>query len=186
MARGAALWLLAMIALLPRAAMAGPRVMSLDECTDQLVLALLPPSQITSVTWLSRDPSLSVMVRAAERVPVNHGSAEEVLRDHPDLVIASAYSTPATRSLLKKIHYPLLELTSPDSFEDVRHDTRMIAAAVGATARGEALIAQMDAKLQKLSLAAGPAVRVAAWDGAGILGAAWIHVRRRASGGGRA
>jgi iron complex transport system substrate-binding protein len=169
MRRGAALWLSAMIALASCAATAKPpRVMSLDECTDQLVLALLPPSRITSVTWLSRDPSLSVMVRAAERVPVNHGSAEEVLRDRPDLVIASPYATPATRALLKKLHYPLLEVNSPDSFQDIRRDTRIIAAAVGATARGEALIATMDATLHRLAITSGPAVRVAAWDGAGL------------------
>jgi iron complex transport system substrate-binding protein len=161
--------LVAMAALVSSTAMARPlRVMSLNECTDQLVLALLPPSQITSVTWLSRDPSLSVMVRAAGQVPINHGAAEEVLRDRPDLVIASTYATPATRALLKKLHYPLLELSSPDSFEDIRRDTRQIAAAVGATARGEALIAAMDATLRQLSLAKDPALRVAAWDGAGF------------------
>jgi iron complex transport system substrate-binding protein len=169
MTRAAAALLLALAALVSSAAWAGPlRVMSLDECTDQLVLALLPPSQITSVTWLSRDPSLSVMVRAARRVAINHGAAEEVLRDRPDLVIASVYATPATRALLKTLRYPLLELTSPDSFEAIRRDTRTIAAAVGARARGEALIAHMDATLRRLSPAPGGPVRVAAWDGAGF------------------
>jgi iron complex transport system substrate-binding protein len=169
MRRGAALGLVAAAALVSGAAVARPpRVMSLNECTDQLVLALLPPSRITSVTWLSRDPTLSVMVGPARRVPVNHGSAEEVLRDRPDLVIATPYATPATRALLKTLRYPLLEVDAPGSFADVRRDIRIIAAAVGARARGEALIAGMDATLRRLSLGAGPAVRVAAWDGAGF------------------
>ena len=142
--------------------------MSLNACSDQLVLALLPPSRIASVTWLSRDPSASIMASAAARVPVNHGSAEEVLRDNPDLVIAGAYTTPATRALLKKLHFPLLELGSADNFDDVRRDTRLVAAAVGARARGEALISRMDAALRQLAAAPGPPLRVAAWDGAGF------------------
>lgn len=165
---------LAMVAFATALSLCGPaaarplRVMSINECSDQLVLALLPPEQITSVTWLSRDPSGSVMSRAAARVAINYGTAEEVLRDHPDVVIAGTYTTPATRALLKKLHYPLLELTSPDSFEDIRRDTRKVAAAVGATAHGEALIERMDATLRQLSETSGPALRVAAWDGAGF------------------
>lgn len=164
----AAAWCVAVVLIASAAAARPLRVMSLNECTDQLVLALLPPSQITSVTWLSRDPFLSVMVRAARRVPINHGSAEEVVRDRPDLVIADTYATPATRALLKTLRYPLLEVTAPDSFEAIRRDTRRVAAAVGQAARGEALIARMDATLRRLSLASGPPYRVAAWDGAGF------------------
>jgi iron complex transport system substrate-binding protein len=166
---GFAFLALAAAALVSGAAMGRPlRVMSIDECTDQMVLALLPPAQITSVTWLSRDPTISIMARAAARVPVNHGTAEEVLRDRPDLVVASAYAAPATRALLKKLRYPLLEAASPDSFEDIRRDTRQVAAALGATEQGEALIARMDAALGRLPPAKGRAMRVAAWDGAGL------------------
>jgi iron complex transport system substrate-binding protein len=142
--------------------------MSINLCGDQLVLALLPRAQITSVTWLARDPSESVMAQAAARVPINHGSAEEVLRDRPDLVIAGAYAAAETQGLLKKLHYPLLELTGAESFEDVRRETRQVAAAVGAKDQGEALIARMDATLRQLSRTSAPPLRVAAWDGAGF------------------
>ena len=147
------------------------RVMSISDCGDQLVLALLPPSQITSVTWLSRDPTLSVMARAAASTPVNHGQAEEVLRDHPDLVVAGAYTTPATRALLKTLRVPMLELGPTNSFDDIRGQTRAVAAAVGARGRGEALIADMDAVLHELAADPGPPLRVAAWDGAGFAAA---------------
>jgi iron complex transport system substrate-binding protein len=144
------------------------RVMSINLCGDQLVLALLPRSQITSVTWLSRDPSESVMASAAAQVPVNHGSAEEVLRDHPDLVIAGAYADTATQALLKKLHYPLLQVSGADSFEDIRRETRRVAAAIGASAKADTLIARMDARLDQLAKRPGTPFRVAAWDGAGF------------------
>ena len=144
------------------------RVMSISACGDQLALALLPSAQITSVTWLSRDPESSVMAAAARQVPVNHGLAEEVLRDRPDLVIAGTYTTPAVRAMLKRLHFPLLELGAVNSFDDVRRQTRQVAEAVGARAKGEQLIAGMDATLRRLQARAGPPLRVAAWDGGGF------------------
>ncbi|MGZ6037786.1 MAG: ABC transporter substrate-binding protein [Phenylobacterium sp.] len=144
------------------------RVMSISDCGDQLVLALLPPAQITSVTWLSREPQTSMMAQAALKVPVNHGQAEEVLRDRPDLVIAGTFTTPAARAMLKTLHFPLLELGAVNSFDDVRTQTRTVAAAVGARARGERLIARMDLTLQQLAAHPGPPLRVAAWDGGGF------------------
>ena len=159
---------LVLVAAAPAAATTPGRVMSINQCTDQLVLALLPPERIASVSWLSRDPATSRMAAAARRVPVNYGSAEEVLRERPDLVIAGAYTTPATRALVRKLGLPILELGSADSFAAIRAQVREVAAAVGAVARGEALVAHMDASLARLAATPGPPVRVAAWDSAGF------------------
>ena len=142
--------------------------MSISECSDQLVLALADPRTITSVTWLSRDRGGSYMWRAAQGVRINHGLAEEVVRDHPDLVIAGSYSTPATRALLLRLHYPLLVLDPANSFDDIRRQVRTVAQALGETERGRGLIAHMDAALVRLRTERGPPLRVAAWDGAGF------------------
>ena len=152
----------------PEAVARPVRVMSMNQCTDQLVLALLLPERIASVTWLSRDPGGSLMYRQARRVAINHGLSEEVVRQKPDLVVAGTYTTPATRGLLKRLGYPMIEVDHPDSFDDIRRATRQIAKAVGEEARGEALIARMDRQLAELARAPGPRLRVAAWDGAGF------------------
>lgn len=144
------------------------RVMSMNQCTDQLVLALLPPERIASVTWLSRDPSGSLMAAQAMKVGVNHGLAEDVVRQRPDLVIAGSFTTPATRGLLKRIGYPMIVVENADSFDEIRTITRQVAKAVGEEARGEAMIARMDRQLADLTRNPGPPLRVAAWDGAGF------------------
>lgn len=154
---------------LPEKVAAKPvRVMSMNQCVDQIVLALLPPERIASVTWLARDPDGSLMHRAAARVGVNHGLAEEVVRQQPDLIVAGTYTTPATRSLLKRLGYPMIEVDNADSFDDIRRITRQVAKAVGEEARGEALIARMNRQLAELARDPGPPLRVAAWDGAGF------------------
>lgn len=144
------------------------RVMSINLCTDQLVLALLPPERIASVTWLARDPGQSLLEKRARAVAVNRGLAEEVLDQKPDLVITGTFATPALRGILAGLGYPLLEVDHANSIEDVRRITRQVAAAVGERERGEALIAKMDRDLADLARDPGPAIPVVAWDRTGF------------------
>lgn len=144
------------------------RIVSLNLCTDQLLMALVPPERIASITWLSLtegDPSL---LPVAQRLPVNHGSAEEVLALRPDLVIAGRFTTTTTRALLKRVGVPLLEVDAASDWDAVRRTTREVAAAVGAKARGEQLVGEMDARLSALAArrSAVP-VRTIGWSGAG-------------------
>ena len=152
----------------PLAASAPRRVLSINVCADQLLLALLPPARIAGVTWLARDPAMSQQWRAAARVPAGTGTAEEVLRAKPDLVIAGRWTTPATRALLRRLGLPLLEIGDADDFPAIRAQVRQVAAAVGERARGEALVARLDAGVARLAAAPRAGVRVAAWDAAGF------------------
>jgi iron complex transport system substrate-binding protein len=152
----------------PRATTHPVRVMSLNECTDQLVLALLPTARIASISYLSRDPDTSQMAGRAARVRVNHGLSEEVLRQRPDLVIAGTYTTTGTRAMLGRLGWPLLEIGPADTIAAIRETTRRVARAVDAVDRGEALLARMDRQLAELRDRPGPRIRVAAWDGAGF------------------
>jgi iron complex transport system substrate-binding protein len=144
------------------------RVMSLNLCADQLLLALLPPARIASITWLSRSEGDPALLALARQLPVNHGSAEEVLAARPDLVVAGRFTTSTTRALLRRAGVALLEIEPVTSWEGVRQVTRQVAAAVGAGERAEALIAVMDADLEALR-AGRPAqpMRVIGWGGAG-------------------
>ena len=144
------------------------RVMSMNQCTDQLVLALLPPARIASVTWLSRDPRFSAQVAAARRVPVNHGGVEEVARTRPDLVVIDTFSNPAGRALLHRLGYPMIEIADASSLADIRRNVRALAAALDERSRGEALIARMDAALDQPRVRSARPVRVAAWDRDGM------------------
>ncbi len=144
------------------------RVMSTNQCTDQLVLALLPPERIVSVTWLSRDPSGSLMADAAHRVGINHGLAEEVVQQNPDLIVTDEFSKPATRAMLKRLGYPMIEVGHAADFDAIRTNVRQVARAVGEVQRGEAMIAEMDRDLADLARDPGPPLRVVAWDGGGF------------------
>jgi iron complex transport system substrate-binding protein len=144
------------------------RVMSISLCTDQLVLALLPPERIASVTFLARTAAAPRTARAAMRVAVNHQTAEEVVRQKPDLVVAGAFTAPATVALLERLGIPLLELPQANDFPAIRASTRELGRRLGVAMRAEALLAEMDRALAAAAASPLPGPpRVAAWDGSG-------------------
>jgi iron complex transport system substrate-binding protein len=146
------------------------RVMSINLCSDQLLLNLLPPERITSVTYLSREPYESYLSAAAWQVGVNYGLAEEVVRDHPDLVLAGLYTTPDTRHLLKSVGMAVMELPPANNFAEIREQTRQVAHAVGADEQAERLIRRMDATLAQLAATAPKQpITVVGWEGGGAV-----------------
>ena len=144
------------------------RIVSLNLCTDQLLMALVPADRIASITWLSRTEGDPALLPLARKLQINHGSAEEVLALRPDLVLAGRYTTATTKALLRKVGVPLLEVDPVSDWEGARRTTRQVAKAVGAEARGEQLLQQMDAELFGLAQRR-PAVplRAIGWGGAG-------------------
>src|SRR5258708_20472979 len=90
--------------------------MSLSMCTDDLLLELLPPERIASITYYSRDPGISRQWPQAAKVRINWGTAEEVLAEKPDLVLAGASTPPAPRSPPKKQACPPLETPPAPGF----------------------------------------------------------------------
>ncbi len=143
-------------------------VMSLSMCTDALLLELLPPERIASVTYYSRQAGNSFLWPKAAMVAINYGNAEEVFAEKPDLVLAGTYTTPAARALIKKVGIPMIEVPPADNFEEIRASTRSVAHALGQDALAEELIAKMDTTLRDLDSAQPQRkIRVAGWNGGG-------------------
>lgn len=127
------------------------RIVSLNMCTDELVLRLADRERIASVTWLSQDPRNANMAGAARRVPANHGLAEEVLGFKPDLVVAGAYTTRATVSLLGRVGVGVREFGVPRNLAEMKVQITEMAEVLGEPARGQALLAGIEQRLQALA-----------------------------------
>jgi iron complex transport system substrate-binding protein len=147
--------LLVALALLASPAFATPRrIVSINMCMDEMVLRLADREAIASVTWLSQDPRNANMAQAAKSLPANNGLAEEALSFHPDLVLAGPFTERSTVALLEQVKAPLVEFGVPETFEGVRRQIRAVAATLGEPERGEALVAEMDRRLARVSVAA--------------------------------
>ena len=161
----------ALLVFAGQAAAAPPqKIMSLKVCTDELLLDLVPASRIASVTFLSQEKaSLKVWPQGAN-LPVNHGTAEEILATRPDLILTDPFMSPALRPILAKSGARIVEVPPAENFEQIRAVVRLVAKEVGEVPRGEALIARMDATLRALE-ANKPAktLTVMEWGGGGLV-----------------
>jgi iron complex transport system substrate-binding protein len=126
------------------------RVVSLNMCADELVLRLADPSNVASVTWLSRDPKASNVANIASSVPVNHGLAEEIIPLDPDIVIAGTFTTRTAVAMLKQTRSRLVEFGIPENLADVEKQIIDMAHLLDESARGQVLVDDMNQRMARL------------------------------------
>jgi iron complex transport system substrate-binding protein len=122
------------------------RVVSLNLCTDEL-LVLLAPDSVAALSPLARDPSLSVVASQAVSLPWVRPDAEAVLSLHPDLVLAGEYGAQAVLAALRGRGLRVVQLREAADFAGVAAQVTQLAAVLGVPAKGASLIATMKARL---------------------------------------
>jgi iron complex transport system substrate-binding protein len=152
-------------------------VVSLNLCTDQL-LVLLAPEQVTALEPLARDPALSVVAGTAARLPSVRADAEAVLRLHPDLILAGHYGAQTTVALLKARGVRVLQVDEPQDFPQIASLVTQLADVLGVPERGQTLNASMWRMLAAMHPLHGTAVlwQAGGWTaGPGTLGDAVLR-----------
>ncbi len=160
-------------ALLALAGAAEPmpqRIVSINLCTDQLLLALAAPKQILSLSHLSRDADLSPVAALAQDFAVNHGQGEEILLLKPDLVVSGAFSPQATRQLLQRQGRVVFDLPLASSLAETITYMRSFAKRIGQDAQGEVMSQQLEKQIQDAQAPpAAPRLRALYLDRRGIV-----------------
>jgi iron complex transport system substrate-binding protein len=126
------------------------RIVSLNLCSDQLVLALVDRAQIAGLTRNAGNPEMSAAAAQTRGLPILRQSAEEILDIDPDLIIGMPARSNAMIDQLTRGHARILDLQSAESYNAIIAQIRTVAAAVGHPRRGEALIARMNQDLAAL------------------------------------
>lgn len=138
------------------------RIVSLYLCADQYLLSLADPGQIVALSRFARDRVMSAGAAKAATIPIVRGAAEEVLKLRPDLLLASSSRDRDALARLSGQGIPTLRVKTAQSYPEIKARIREVAAAVGHPGRGEAMIADMDARLARVSAKIGRG-RVAAY-----------------------
>jgi iron complex transport system substrate-binding protein len=125
------------------------RVVSLNLCADQLLLALADRSQIASVSPLARDASISFLAGTLGDIPVNAGKAEAILFGGADLVLAGRFGSHVQRDMLESQGLEVMVLDPWPNLEQGREQIRTLARRLGHPERGEGLIGEIDAALRR-------------------------------------
>ena len=127
------------------------RIVSLNVCTDQLLLQLVEPARIASVTYLASDPELSVLAARARGLRSGWATAEEVILLRPDLTLAGEYGAREAVEVVRRWGIPLVRFAPAESWNDIREQLRRAAAAVGEEEKAEALLEHMEGLLAALA-----------------------------------
>ncbi len=127
------------------------RVVSINLCSDQLLLMLGKPGQIASVSRLSLEPNSSFMAENAASYPVNDAKIEQLLGLDPDLVLASEFSPHPVIKILRHLGYRVETLPISSNLNDIRHNIRYTASLLGTEEKGEELVVEMDRRLQRIA-----------------------------------
>lgn len=125
------------------------RVMSLDHCADQYVLALAERAQIAALSPRATD-SYAYHAGRARGLPQTAPTAENILMTRPDLVIRLWGGAPGTADLLARAGVATLDLPYATDFAATRANLRKAGAALGNRAKARRVIARMDRRLAKL------------------------------------
>ncbi len=149
----------ALTTLSPFVAFAAPRVVSLDQCADQYVLALSPRDAIAGLSKRSHNPD-SYLRAAAAGLPERRATSESILAADPLVVVRYWGGDARLTADLERRGVVVISLEDATDFAGVRRNIRRVAAALAQRAAGERLVARMDRTL------AGDA---GAWHGAPAL-----------------
>jgi iron complex transport system substrate-binding protein len=124
------------------------RIVSLNKCTDQLLLALVEPARIASVSPIGSD-ELSFFAETLKQLPANSGRGESVLLTDADLVLTGPFESHARRDMLRRQGFDVMVVGLWRSLAEGREQIRALARRLGAEPRGEALIGRIDAALER-------------------------------------
>ena len=137
-------WLLLLLGL-PLSLMAAEdptvpqRVMSINLCTDTLLMALADREQVASVTHIATSSPLSTIEQQAAGIPTNRANIEEVIALKPDLLLAQRWAHAATIKRAEELGYRTLVLEPARNINEAMQENLRLGKALGQTTRAIAL-----------------------------------------------
>jgi iron complex transport system substrate-binding protein len=129
-------------------------IISINMCTDQMLLDLASPGQIMGLSPFARDPALSTMAAKAAGLPVLSGTAEEIMLMKPDLVVADRFTKRATREFIRARNVPLEEFDTVLTLAETKRQITRFGVITGAVRKAAERVAELDAATAALKAAA--------------------------------
>jgi len=148
------------------------RIASVSLGADEILLPLVGPERLAGVSYMAPDPAISNVADALDGVARADlsGDPELLISLDADLVVLAAYNNPAALDQLLDADVPVFVLDDFNTLDDIRANIRLLGEATGTEIRAEALIAQMDARLEAVQQAVAglPPVRALYYEPGGI------------------
>jgi iron complex transport system substrate-binding protein len=140
---------LALLALAPIGVSADdlPRVVSVNLCTDQLVMLIADADQVVSLSQLSDDPRSSAMAEEALSFAKNRALAEEIAVSVPDIVIAGTFTDPSLIGMLRTIDIEVVQFPLTISLDEIPGQIRKMGKVLDRVEVAEELALEVEDQL---------------------------------------
>jgi iron complex transport system substrate-binding protein len=137
------------------------RIVSFNLCADQLVLALADPDQIAGLSPYAADPALSIVADKAKPHRRVDWQSESTIALSPDLVLVGPNDRSVTRRMLAAQGLRVVEVALVSDFDAARAQILQVAELLGHSARGQHLVAALDAARARLAALPPPRAKTA-------------------------
>lgn len=127
-----------------------PRVMSIDNCANQYLLALADRDQIVSLAKGGDQTTLPFLAARAEGLTRNQRTVEEVVAARPDILLTGQWAV-ATAQVAQRFGVRVVRLDPPRDVVQARRQILDLAQILGQPERGHVLAAALDASLAQAS-----------------------------------
>lgn len=124
------------------------RIASLNKCADQLLVTLVDPARIASVSPIATD-EFSFLAERLKDLPANSGRGESMLLSNADLVLAGSFESHVRRHLLARQGFEVFVLEPWTRLNEGKAQIRALSRRLGTEPEGERLIAAIDAALAR-------------------------------------
>jgi iron complex transport system substrate-binding protein len=131
---------------LAASALAQPRIVSLDQCADQYVLALAPRAEIAGVSKRALNAD-SAERALAVGLPQIRPTLESTLGARATIAVYYWTADPSLPAALRRFGVTPVSIDEASDFPGIAANIRKVAAALGQPAAGQALVARMNAEL---------------------------------------
>lgn len=107
------------------------RVVSTALCADQLLIGLASSGQIAALSNQATNPDTSFYAVRAAEFPRNTGTVESIVSFNPDLVLVDSATPAATRDLLLRLGYFVVEVDPVGTIDEAIAQIRTLGTLLG-------------------------------------------------------
>ncbi len=121
------------------------RVVSLNLCTDLLLMPVAAPGQIAALSDTAANPAYSPIAATLGETLLHGGRVEQIIALRPDLILAPRYMRGAAE-LLKRLGYPVTHVDLPESMSGIVAAVNELGKLLGQQQQAARVVAEFNAK----------------------------------------
>ena len=125
------------------------KIISINLCTDQYLLALADKKNILALSPFAKDLGMSYLAQEANEFQTIRDDAESVLQLKPDIVVASSFNNPNTLKLLRSNGIKVVTIGFASKLEDIKTHIDQFADGIGYQSKAVELKKQFEQTLQE-------------------------------------